>query len=272
MNQYKMIFFDMDGTLLSHRINGISKKNQEMMKQLKQQGYKLAIATGRDVANVEMILKRDHVMSYFDVIIGQNGYHMYDLKEEKDFYFAPLTTKHLKEITTTLQDFHVNFLYLEDGAPVCFYDNDMVEHITRIFSNYRVLKPEELFQKDLPKLSMFSIPEEFLMVQQTIKEANFTEFYSVQTGPQMLEFQATETSKWKSIERYLAQYHILPDEIICLGDSENDYEMLQHAGLAVAMQNAPDQIKELADEVTKHEYEDDGIYYYFEEKIKNQEL
>jgi hydroxymethylpyrimidine pyrophosphatase-like HAD family hydrolase len=56
----------------------------------------------------------------------------------------------------------------------------------------------------------------------------------------------------------LAQYDLDPAGLVAIGDGRNDIEMLTYAGLGIAMESAPDEVKAAADEVTKS-VEDDGV-------------
>ena len=60
------------------------------------------------------------------------------------------------------------------------------------------------------------------------------------------------------IQRYLDVLGIQPEEIIAFGDAENDLEMIRFAGIGVAMGNAEEPVKAIADFVTA-DIDDDGI-------------
>ena len=59
------------------------------------------------------------------------------------------------------------------------------------------------------------------------------------------------SSKGEAVAQLAKFYQISPDEVMCIGDSENDLSMIEFAGIGVAMGNAMDQVKEVADFVTK---------------------
>jgi len=71
-----------------------------------------------------------------------------------------------------------------------------------------------------------------------------------------LEFQNREASKWRALEHAAAEFDIAPDQIVAVGDDENDISMLKAAGLGVAMGNAAAVVKDAADVVTASNDED----------------
>ncbi|MFP7737476.1 HAD family hydrolase [Priestia aryabhattai] len=86
----------------------------------------------------------------------------------------------------------------------------------------------------------------------------------------MLQFLPNNTSKGKAVLEVADQLNIDKSEIISFGDSYNDLEMISSTGLGVAMGNACDQLKEVANYITKSN-KDDGVAYVLEELIKNEQ-
>ena len=71
-------------------------------------------------------------------------------------------------------------------------------------------------------------------------------------------------SKGVAVEKVLEHYHIDRSEAVAFGDGNNDLEMLKAVGHGIAMGNASDELKEIAEEVCGH-VADDGIYHYCKE-------
>lgn len=67
--------------------------------------------------------------------------------------------------------------------------------------------------------------------------------------------------KGAAIQRVLEYYRLKADEAVAFGDGNNDIEMLQTVGTGIAMANASEDLKEVADEVCGHVARD-GVYYY----------
>lgn len=75
---------------------------------------------------------------------------------------------------------------------------------------------------------------------------------------EFLEFVHADTSKAAALQRIGEMFGIQREEMIAFGDGMNDLSMLQYAGLGIAMENAPEELKEHADLVTKTN-EEDGV-------------
>jgi len=84
----------------------------------------------------------------------------------------------------------------------------------------------------------------------------------------MIEFMNKNCNKATGLEKLAQRLGISREEIMAIGDADNDKEMLEYAGLGVAMGNAKDEIKQLADYVTKSN-EDDGVAYVIDKFILN---
>lgn len=81
-----------------------------------------------------------------------------------------------------------------------------------------------------------------------------------------LEIKNIAASNKMAINYLLKQYHVTPNEVIAIGNNYNDIEMLQMAGLGVAMGNAPEEVKAHADYITL-DNDSDGISFALEQFI-----
>ena len=93
----------------------------------------------------------------------------------------------------------------------------------------------------------------------------------MQSAPFFLELLHPTSNKGIAIEKLSKVMNINADEIMCVGDAENDHAMLQIAGLAVAMENADPATKALAHYITKSNVED-GVAVAIEEKALQKQL
>ncbi|CQR46058.1 Sugar phosphatase YidA [Paraliobacillus sp. PM-2] len=76
-----------------------------------------------------------------------------------------------------------------------------------------------------------------------------------------------DVNKATGIQAILNKLDIDPKEILVMGDSHNDIEMFKLAGQTVAMQNAVSEVKLLADEITIHTCDDEGVYHHLNERF-----
>lgn len=136
-------------------------------------------------------------------------------------------------------------------------------HRTVKSANIRLSKPillaDQLIYKEIE-----NVPEDFIMSKAMfIEEApelevgiakipeSFREKYHlVRSTPFYLEILNRDASKGNAVKELSEKLGIKQSEVICIGDQENDVTMLEFAGLGIAMGNAPERIKQLADYTT----------------------
>ena len=97
-------------------------------------------------------------------------------------------------------------------------------------------------------------------------ESNFSVVSSM--FPNSFEVMPCGTSKGNGVKVLADKYNIPPEEIICVGDSENDISMIQYAGLGIAMGNATEEVKMAADYITDTN-ENEGVAKAIERFILN---
>ncbi len=82
-----------------------------------------------------------------------------------------------------------------------------------------------------------------------------------------VELMAANVNKATGIKQMLQHFSLSGGETLAIGDSDNDLPMLQFVSYAVAMKNAPEHIKEIADDVTEFTCDEDGVYHYLKSKV-----
>ena len=252
----KAIFFDIDGTLVSFRTHEIPNSTKRALKALKEKGVKLFIATGRSPSQLDFFKEED--MSHFDGFITMNGQYCYNEKEV------------IREQCLDRQDLIDLLPYLERKEEIgssfvelgYVYFNRMTEGIQKMWDSLGKTAPklnfdsvERVFEYKTYQLSTY-IPEE--------EEEEFFQYMSnsksARWHPDFMDVIPKDGGKTVGIQAVCQYYGIEQDEIMAFGDGGNDKEMLQYAKIGVAMGNAQDDVKEMADFVTK-DVDEDGIEF-----------
>lgn len=94
------------------------------------------------------------------------------------------------------------------------------------------------------------------------------EFTVVQSAPFFLEFLNPASNKGIGVAAIAEYLGIQPEEVICMGDAENDHHMLKYAGLGIAMANAMEETKKIADYITESN-DDHGVAKAIEKFVLN---
>ncbi len=254
MKQIKIAFFDVDGTLIDMNKKVISANMLETLIRLKQNHIKLCVSTGRPPQNVPRFPEVE-----FDAFITFNASYCYT--KEKCLLKNPIPAADVRTIIENANRI---------GRPVSLAsaarmgangrDPDLVEYFS--FSNQPVdvVKDfDELAKEDIYQIMMGCRQEEYEQVLHHVKGAKITAWWS-----RAVDIIPANGGKGLGVERILAHYHLDREEAIAFGDGRNDMDMLQAAGTGVAMGNATDDVKRMADAVCGSVAED-GIYNYCKE-------
>ncbi|MDF2881097.1 MAG: sugar-phosphatase [Clostridiaceae bacterium] len=268
---YKLIAMDMDGTLLRDD-KTISNKTKITIKKALELGIKIVLTSGRPIQGIKNYLDELQLTGKDDYVIGLNGAVIcrtsdYSVVSSN----AVLTGKDLKYIYSKVKNLNAYFHAFTEKEDLVkekskFSDDDekrlnlkvrTVDLPNGVNDEDEILKVVLEQEKEVIDEIMSQIPKELFQEYSIFRSIDF-----------MIEFMNKNCNKAAGVEK-LAQYlGIRKEEIITIGDAVNDIEMIQYAGLGVAMGNAKDEIKSIADFITKNN-EDDGVSYVIEKFIIN---
>ena len=249
----KLVAIDLDGTLLNSQ-KEISLRNKQALMAAKQAGVKVVICTGRPLAAIGPYLEELGLQEEGDYSITFNG----GLVQKNDTgaiiekTLMPLEAIHeLYQLATTL---NMPFDVLSDEVvmPLPSAPNypSIYSSLNKLLT-FESYKLEELTPNRIYNKVVVAIDEAYL--NERIKEipASFYErFEIIKTRNNLLEFMPKGITKAYGISLLAKDLGIRAEEIMTLGDEENDLPMIEYAGLGVAMANAIPLVKEAADVVT----------------------
>ena len=246
----KYFFFDIDGTLTDKSTGILVESAVETIKKLQENGHFVAIATGRAFYKTVAIAKKagiPHIVSNGGAGIALN----YELKEN-----TPLDLDKAIALCNEAQSKGYGVLVAtNDSIDVTMINDDFIHQVgyrqepTRYFLN-QSLKYEDL--KAIYKIYI-SIPKE--------EENNLTLFDSlghIRFVDDYITYQHDQ--KEKGIEKMIEHVGGNLEDVVVFGDDYNDMIMFDKRWTSIAMGNACDELKEMADFVTKKNV-DDGIKY-----------
>jgi Cof subfamily protein (haloacid dehalogenase superfamily) len=246
----KIVFFDIDGTLLDEN-KELPDSTVQAVQALKDTGVHVAIATGRAPFMFADLRKRLGIDSY----VSFNG--QYVVFEGEVIYQNPLNRERLHALK---EHAHKN------GHPLIFMDAETMRasmdnhpHIHVSMGSLKFTHPElDPFyyeKRDIYQALLFCKPEEEHLYIHEYSEFHFVRWHAVSTD--ILPFGG---SKAEGIKRMIERLGIQKEDVYAFGDGLNDIEMLRFVGTGVAMGNAKEEVKEVADFVTK-DVAEEGILY-----------
>ncbi len=255
--QYKMVVLDLDDTLLNKE-HSISQKTINTLEKLKNKGVEVVVATGRMYCSALPYIKQ---LGLFGSMITYNGAYIRDVEEDELVFHQPIELNVAREILKDAEEagLYAN-IYIDDNLFVNELgpESDLYKKISRVDA-IPVGKLSEYISQAPTKLL---IVEEDLEKNQHYREL-FKEKYKdvvevTESKAFFIEFMAKNVSKGHAIKVVANNLNIGLDEIIAIGDSWNDIEMLQTAGLGIAMGNAPDGVKKHADMIAD-DHDNEGV-------------
>lgn len=268
---YKLIAIDMDGTLLKDD-RTITTLNKKTLRKAIDLGVKVVLTSGRPISGLKKYLDELELIGEEEYVIGINGAMICKTSDYSVINSdGTLTGKDVKYIYNKVKDLETYvhaFTNKEDlvNMESKFSDEDekrldlkvrKVDFFNEVQDEDEILKVVLEGEKLVLDKITPQIPKELFEKYNVIRSLDF-----------MIEFMNKDCNKATGLKK-LAQYlKINKDEIIAIGDADNDIEMIEYAGLGVAMGNAKDEIKKLANFVTKSN-EEDGVAYVIDKFIIN---
>ncbi|MBQ6654085.1 MAG: Cof-type HAD-IIB family hydrolase [Erysipelotrichaceae bacterium] len=244
----KVCFFDIDGTLLSHKTGQVPASTTRALRQLREKGIKTVISTGR---SLEEMLKLPILEVPFDAYLTLNGQLCLD-ENYQMFAGTPIEEGDMEILISMFEAKRIPLVLIrEDGRAINFV-NDTVIHTQN--STHGTIPEVDSYNGEKIYQVLGFIPEkEKNLLKQTLDECDITSWND--TG---IDIIAKGGGKDVGMQRYMDKEGFRKAETMAFGDGENDIPMLQFAGIGVAMGNAKDMVKEKADYVTT-DIDDNGI-------------
>jgi len=260
---YKLLATDMDATSLNAK-KELTTGNIEAVEKAISVGKHVIFCTGRNISVVKPYISMIHGMKY---AVTDAGATIYDCENNKVLYSNCIDEETIKWIISAaagLDVFPILFLSNNAWCPEWAADRAEEFHVGAYAEMYRkyMSKTENVFnyymENPVPASKfnlLFTDAEQKEMVYEQIRNLPIT---FTTNSEYALEINANGVSKFKGLQNLCKILDITTDEIIALGDAENDYEMIKHSGLGVAVGNAQNAVIEIADEVVE-DCEHDGL-------------
>lgn len=263
--RYRMLALDLDGTL-NNDSKVITERTRNALLAVQEQGVIVVLASGRPSPGLKRESDALMLKKYNGLLSSYNGGRVVEAATNNILYEKGLTREMAVRLLKHMEAFPVTPI-VDNG--IDYYTADrkafMVEYESRL--NNLGIKVVNNVAGDLdfdPVKVLAAAPKEILLpIAGQIMEPFLEEMSFVQSTPFFLEATWKGVNKASSLQAICERRNIRPEEVIAFGDEQNDIRMLQFAGLGVAMGNASEKLKAVADEVTLSNNED-GIAHVLE--------
>ena len=258
-----LITIDLDGTTLNNE-SKVSALTITTLRKLHDQGHMICIVTGRPYRSSKEIYRQIGIET---PIVNFNGAfcHFPDYPDWLPAYHQELDKEMAFELMKHQEELEIDILAVEGRdklfttsthipeSPFYPQDRSAIELLSR-----------ETLQQNPTALAVFCAIEKQETVRQRILD-RYGDHVSVRTWGgvlPLLEVVQKGINKAIGVKAIADFYHIPQDHILAFGDENNDLEMIQYAGLGVAMQNATNEVKAIADDITPLSNHEDGLAHY----------
>jgi len=277
---YKLVAIDLDGTMLN-QYGIVTEKTKQAIEKVQQKGIEVIIASGRPIDSIKTIAKEIKSEKYF---ISGNGAIIYDIAKGEIIYKNTLKKQKVLEIVKICEENSIyyniytekeivakslqcNVLYYhkenafkkeEEKTHINIVDNvydyianrnENIVKITICDNNQTIFNSIIRKLKEVEEIEILDVSHmSRKIIRQGTEEIPIEYFYT--------EISAKNVDKWNAIEYLKEKMNIKTEEIIAIGDNINDKNMIEKAGLGIAMGQSHPGIKAIANQITTSNIED----------------
>ncbi|ADU28846.1 HAD family hydrolase [Evansella cellulosilytica] len=277
----KAIFLDMDGTILNHD-NKVTIRTKEIIDEIRKSGIYVFVATGRALNEIPGVIPDGFEVDAYITSNGMAGY----VGDEAVFEHS--LSRELVELI--IEKARENKMYYElfpyeadritlkqDKVYVVNEIREPKPHSVGIneWSSRKQAVKSEIAWKDqvegekFSKFYFFSRSKDHInrwkeVLEELKKQVDFSTSISSKHN---VELMVANVNKATGIKQMLKHFQLTEEDTIAMGDSNNDLPMFDFVSYAVAMKNAPSEIKEKAQDVTQFTCDEDGVYHYLKSML-----
>lgn len=268
----KLLALDLDGTIVNDALEISDATLAALSKVQREAGVKVVIATGRMFPSTLPFARRlgtlAPIICYQGGMIrdvNQSVFHLDD-HNEPDLtqypvrFHQPIALDVAQAVAhlAAEQNLHIN-LYVNDTLHTTHFNPDSL-YYQKISGVKPVHTPHAPDALTAAPTKLMIIDDQCDRIVDELKQAYVNQISVCKSRHNFCEIVDARVSKWTAIEQLIQDWGLAADEVMAIGDQENDLSMITHAGLGVAMGNAPDHVKAVAKFVTRS-IDEDGVVH-----------
>jgi Cof subfamily protein (haloacid dehalogenase superfamily) len=279
MSNIKVIIMDVDGTLTNSK-KVITKKTKDALINAQANGALLILASGRPTSGLIDFAKELKMDKNRGLLVSFNGSKVVDCETYEVLFNEAMSVEQGQAVLEHMKKFNVkpmidkgDYMYVNDVFDNQIHYKGDILNIIQYESRggkFKLCEKEDLAAfADYPlnKILTAGDPEYLKEHYKEMMEPFKDTLSCMFTADFYFEFTANGIDKAKALDTVLIPMGYKREEMIAFGDGHNDASMVKYAGIGVAMANAVDDLKAIADEITLSN-EEDGIAYILNEYIK----
>lgn len=270
----KLIAMDLDGTLMAPDHITVTEKTKSALIKANEIGIKTVIATGRTLSVINNVLKQ---LPFIDYVIYSNGAAVLDRCKDENIYTKPIPADIVSKIVDILERYPVYYEVYSSGSSHAqesksgFFKNkdlpqEFLEFYMQSIQNHNSIS-DFAKNSEIEKINLFYFDGEYYdEIKEQLYALGGLDLTSPVSGD--IEMTSAGVNKGEALNGMCKELGFTQEEVMAFGDADNDIEMLQFAGLGIAMANASAECKEAAKYETLSNGED-GIAHAIDKYIFN---
>ena len=266
----KILFTDLDGTLLKND-KTISKKNREAIKKMLQMGHYVVVTTGRPVESGFRVVKDLGLTEPGCYMLAFNGAVVYDCSADRILTERTINIEYVEYLFEEAEKYGLHIqTYNRTHLLTSSYNREVEHYVHASSMPYKIIKNVFSvldFEPNKVLLINLDDKERLLKFQQDHREWEKGKCNSFFSCEEYLEYCPANTDKGRGI-RFLSEHlNIDMKNTYSIGDERNDVSMLLAAGTSFAVKNAVQEAKEAATILLDKDNEEDAVAEVIEKYI-----
>ena len=265
-----LIVLDLDGTLLTDD-KIITPKTAQVLAQAQEHGHHVMLATGRPYRATEPYYRElgltTPIVNFNGAFVHQPGNQSWNTSHET------LALSVVKEVMEAMQEFPWNNIVAEvmDDVYVHYHDEKVLDNFKMGTPKITTGEIQSFLQDDPTSLLIQADEGDVKAICEHLAHVHAEIVgHRVWNSPwgHVIEVFKKGLSKAAGLDRVAKSMAIPQNRIIAFGDENNDLEMIEYAGIGVAMANGIDELKSIADIITPFSNNEDGIAQVLHERLQ----
>lgn len=244
----KLLLLDIDGTLLNSK-KELPESTKQALRQARENGHDLAIATGRAPFMITDLLEELNINTY----ITFNG--QYVVNKGELIHTEALDSKTLSEIVEFAEQRNHPLVFMNGEKMISSidYHPDIDESLKTLKFPHPITELDFHLNNEIYQALVFCEADDEPQYHETFKNMQFVRWHRVSC-----DILPKDRSKASGIEKLIFKTGHTIEDTIAFGDGLNDLQMMESAGFSVAMDNGHEETKKRASYITDH-VDEDGL-------------
>ena len=249
-NKIKLIILDIDNTIANNN-HEITEYTRNIIKEIKNKGIYVVLCSGRSNNHT---IEKSKLCNASPIVISDNGAIIYNYSLQKVYASSSIKKDTIKKIIEICDEYNIDYV-LDTINTRYKYIDDIPCDITQIVV-------DSTNKEDVNRCA------DILSSFEDIRIANTNLYNNIEKKDYYFcDITLKEASKGFAIKKLINILNIKENEVICFGDSMNDYTMLEASKYFIAMKNADKKLKEKAFMITEDDNDDDGVAKFINKYI-----